>query len=210
MQSQRTHRKSVRLSRFKWSKQAIWLLKTCQITRTNTKQADVQTQKRQVFAQCQTFFYCQDQQKFQKHSEPWGSRGDLAPWILKFSAKKVIILVFSAKNKFNHFWPPGKILEKSPSAPHPGKNHSDAHVPNYDVHAKPLSKRPKWWQLAYENANLANPDVQVGSSSKVAAWSSCPWYSTLQEYLSRLQPHSTNWNAFYGPSKQHQLVKPMQ
>jgi len=62
-------------------------------------------------------FYCQDQQKFQKHSEPRGGRGDLAPWILKFSAKKVIILVFSAKNKFNHFWTPLEKFWKNPLVP---------------------------------------------------------------------------------------------
>jgi len=34
------------------------------------------------------------------------------------------------KNKFHHICPPWKILEKSPSAPHPAKNPSDAHDGN--------------------------------------------------------------------------------
>jgi len=38
------------------------------------------------------------------------------------------------QNKFHHFWPPpGKILEKSPTAP-PGKNPSDAHGFLSDAH----------------------------------------------------------------------------
>jgi len=50
------------------------------------------------------------------------------PWILKFSAKEGCFLSFGGKIKFHHFWsPPGKIQEKSTSAP-PGKNPSGAHA----------------------------------------------------------------------------------
>jgi len=68
-----------------------------------------------------SLFFCQ----------PWvseGGAGGLAPWILKFSAKKVVFLVSSGgKNKFHHFWPPRKILENPPLI----KNPSDAYAVSY-------------------------------------------------------------------------------
>ena len=61
------------------------------------------------------------------HGRRKGWQGGLVPWILKISAKQGCFLNFEwEKTKFTTFGPPGKILEKSPSAP-PGKNPSDAH-----------------------------------------------------------------------------------
>ena len=53
------------------------------------------------------------------HGRRKGGRGALAPpWILKFSAKKVVFLVLRGKNQISpSLAPPGKILENSPSAP---------------------------------------------------------------------------------------------
>ena len=54
-----------------------------------------------------------------------GQGGQGPPWILKFSAKKVVFLVSSGKNQISPLLTP---LEKSPSALPPEKNPSDAHV----------------------------------------------------------------------------------
>jgi len=40
------------------------------------------------------------------HGRRKGGSGALALGILKFQQKKVVFLVSSGKNKFNHFWPP--------------------------------------------------------------------------------------------------------
>jgi len=63
--------------------------------------------------------------------EPWASERGAAwpPWILKISAKKVVFLVSRGKNQISPLLaPPRKTLEKSPSAPPPWKNYSDAHA----------------------------------------------------------------------------------
>jgi len=54
--------------------------------------------------------------------------GRVASWNLKFVAKKVVFLVLSGNKQISLILAPGKILEKSPSAPPPGKNLSDAHA----------------------------------------------------------------------------------
>ena len=53
------------------------------------------------------------------HGRRKGGKGASAPpWILKFSARKVVFLVFSGKNQISLLLaPPGKISEKSPSVP---------------------------------------------------------------------------------------------
>jgi len=211
MQSQRTHRKSVRLSRFKWSKHTISLLKTCQITRTNTKQADVQTQKRHVFAQCQTFFTAKTNKNSKNIPNHGVAGGIWPPWILKFSAKKVIILVFSAKNKFNHFWPPLEKFWKNPLVPPtlekiiptpmfrtmtclPNHYQKDQYGGNWHM------KMPTWPTLTFKS------EVQAKQQRDHRVHGTQPCKNTCLgcSHIVLTETH------LHEPSKQHQLVKPMQ
>ena len=61
MQPQRTHRKTIELSRSRWTKYVTSLLETCQMASINAKQAEnnlkVYPQKRQVLQKCQTTFF---------------------------------------------------------------------------------------------------------------------------------------------------------
>ena len=78
-----------------------------------------------------------------------GQRGALTPWILKFSAKKGCFLSFEReKSNFTTFGPPGKILEKSPSAP-PWKKSFRAHGWRTHGFARlNLAKLHKNWECA--------------------------------------------------------------
>jgi len=69
-------------------------------------------------------------------------RGDQAPsWILKISAKNVVFLISSGKNKFHHFWTPLEKFWKNPLVA-PWKNPYDALVEVYEIGSA-------WLNVAY-------------------------------------------------------------
>jgi len=76
-----------------------------------------------------------------------GGRGALAPWILKFSVKKVVFLVLSGKNQISPLLE--KKFRKNILVAPLEKNPSDAHVGNF-VSTKKLVLNSNWWNPFYQ------------------------------------------------------------